>query len=164
MATKGTATARFQGVGGVYYKTWELQEKSDVDIPTEIAALRTGAQQVAETYSTVTKGQILSLDVKVDAPVIGVTPEAGAYKNRAAAVLGTVDGDPSKKIAIYVQAARDGIFTGNDPESTIVDVADADLVAYFAQLNNHVLVSDGEIPHEDPVSGYRLDRANSSKD
>ena len=170
MTTGGIARAAYLGIGSNdsaenYYKEWVLQEVTLADVPTEVAELMTRANNLAEQYGAMTKGALLSCQFSVNVPV---TPphaqEPGAYKNRAAAISGTVDGSPEKKVTVYIQAASDEIFVGNSPSSTIVEVGDPAVASYFLTLNQYATVSDGEIIHEDPVNGYRLDRKNSTRD
>lgn len=169
MTTGGTATASYEGIGKggaaeTYIKQWDLQPVTDVDVPTEIATLISNARGLAESYQYVTKGLLLGCSLAFDVSVTPIAAEANAYKNRAAAIQGTIDGNPAKKFVAYVQAARAGIFVGDSEAATVVDVADADVVAYFGTLNGTALVSDGEVPHQTPISGYRIDRKNSTKD
>lgn len=170
MATSGKVTATYMGIGKngedeAYSKTWEMQPVTGVDVPAEIVTLMANGVWLTDAYASVTKGAIVGASLSIDLTGLGnLAMEQWPYKNRAAAVSGTIDGNPAKKFTAYIQAARAGIFVGNTDADTIVDVVDGALVDYFAALNNGALLSDGEIPHEDPVSGYRIDRKFSSKD
>lgn len=164
MATGGVLTGTFQGVGETYTKSWDMQPVSQPTVADEIALLLSNADDLLGAYAAVTKGLFLSGRLGVTATTSPPGAEAGAYRNRAAVIKSTVDGVPEKAVSLWIQAARNTIFVGNSGDALVVDTADPALLNYMDALNRIALVSDGEIPSDVPISGYRIDRAFSGKD
>jgi hypothetical protein len=85
------------------------------------------------------------------------TSDDAEYGERAM-VTGQIADNPLKSYVLYIPMPRIGIFAGTGPLRDIVDINDADLLAYvqnFTGTGDIATVSDGELV-ENILSGRRV--------
>lgn len=131
-----TTNLRFQGV-----------EISDADLPTELNLAATALEAIRTELNDVTDANVdaYSFEVSGTGAVGGLPASADIHEEAALQMDITPAGEATKLATQRIPAPSAGIFQGTSgPSLDIVDVTDADLVAYVNALATHVLISDGE--------------------
>lgn len=122
----------------------------------DYATARANADAVKSALGNVT-GAVIQSDRLTEVTKIS-SNFAGAgvqVENIASLAVKTV---ADKSAVAFIPAPVDSIFIGSSGDTAnIVDIADADLVAYFNALSANTLLSDGEIPNT-LVGGKRIHR------
>lgn len=147
-----TTTLRYQGI--------EIDEGTPAD---DFVAAAAALESLRDELNDVTDANVDAYYFQVaGTQAVGGLPAAADIFEEAALSLDiTPSGEATKLATARIPAPSIGIFSGTSgPSRDIVDVVDADLVAWVDALAANVLVSDGEVING-VVSGFR--RAKGGK-
>lgn len=140
------------------------QVRYEQSAPADDAAARASAAAMATDLAAITNCNIKSYHTYQEFVEDALALPAGAEKENKATLILSIDGEPTKNAKLVIPAPVDGIFvSASGSNYDVVDVADADLIAFIANFTTEALfyVSDGE-QADALVSGGRSHSANSS--
>lgn len=148
MPSEATFSFEFLGTDGKSVtRRFHSQEVTDVSEAAELAILKQQLEDMRTAINELTDANIGDYGMQVQGDqAVGTLPADANVKEIVSLTLDiTEPNEPQKYATVSLPAPSDDIFAGaTGPNLNIVDISNADVLAFVQELIDNCLVSDGE--------------------